>query len=552
MTKKASTKKASTKKTSIDVEALPEFARKQALSKLKGARFSARSGTYFGGSSSRRGVSTWSPPQGDADADTLTDRVKIICRSRDLIRNVPIATGAINTNQLHVIGTGLTMQSRVNRNVLNLSEDKAAELQENIESEWKLWANNLDCSYDRRANFADTQSLVLRSYLESGDVFCLLPFELRNTSPYGLKLQIIEGDRVCNKAGVRDTKTLAGGVHMDSKGAPIAYDIRTANPGSEKSFERKWETIPAFNKLGRRNILHIYERLRPDQTRGMPYLAPIIEIVKQLSKYTNAEIAAAVVNSYFTVFLKSETGTTGLSPFAMTAETNASSQDQDYKLGMGAFITLGANESVDFADPKRPNQNFEKFMQAMFQQIGVSLSIPYELLMYKFSSSYSAARASMLLAWLTFRTKRSLIVNHYCNPVYEAWFEEAVARGRIDAPGFMDDFAMRSAYLGAKWIGQSPGQIDPVKETTAALDRIAGRLTTIAGESAAIGEDFDANINQIAYEERVMREKGVSFVGQGARGGSGQAIINAETMADEGGTEEDIDEEEDTEEDTED
>jgi hypothetical protein len=27
-----------------------------------------------------------------------------------------------------------------------------------------------------------------------------------------------------------------------------------------------------------------------------------------------------------------------------------------------------------------------------------------------------------------------------------------------------------------------------------------------------------------------MREKGISIVGQGARGGSGQAIINAETM----------------------
>lgn len=99
--------------------------------------------------------------------------------------------------------------------------------------------------------------------------------------------------------------------------------------------------------------------------------------------------------------------------------------------------------------------------------------------------------------------------------------EEAVLRGRIDAPGFMDDFAIRAAYLENTWVGPNPGQIDPTKETTAALDRIGGRLTTIAGESAAIGEDFDKNIDQIAYEENTMAQKKVSPVGMGARGGTG-------------------------------
>jgi capsid protein len=136
----------------------------------------------------------------------------------------------------------------------------------------------------------------------------------------------------------------------------------------------------------------------------------------------------------------------------------------------------------------------------------------------------------MLLAWKMFRTRRTWLENHFCNLVYEAWFNEAVLRGRVDAPGYFDDFTIKAAYLQNIWVGPSPGQLDPVKETNAALDRIGGRLSTIAGESAQIGEDFDKNVGQIAYEERTMREKGISIVGQGARGGSGQAIINAETM----------------------
>jgi lambda family phage portal protein len=496
------------KKRTVKMEALPAFAQKQ---RIGTGKFSTRSDTYFGGSYTRRGTLGWQPPQGDADADQLTNRTQIVNRSRDLVRNAPIATGAIATNQLHIVGSGITMQSRINRRVLQISEEEAQKKQNTIESEFRLWSDNLDCSYNRKANFYDNQSLVLRSALESGDVFALLPFEMRNTSPYGLKIQLIEGDRVCNEGGTRNTFKLTAGVHMNSKGAPTAYDIRSTNPGTEKGFEYKWRTVPAFTPSGRRNILHVYEQLRPDQTRGMPYLTPIIEIIKQLSKLTNAEIAAAVVNSYFTVFLKSPDGNTDLAPFAMDGETNAKTDDQDYKLGMGAFITLGTDESVEFADPKRPNHNFDAFVMSLLRQIGAALSIPYELLNYQFSSSYSASRSAMLLAWKMFKTRRTWLENHFCNLVYEAWFEEAVLRGRVIAPGFMEDFAIKAAYLQNKWVGPNPGQIDPTKETQAARERIAARMTTIAGESAAIGEDFDRNIEQVGYEESLMEAKGIKF-----------------------------------------
>lgn len=519
------------KKNEISIKAknIPPFAKKQL--QLKGGKFSAGAGAYYGASRTRRATYGWKPGLGDADADTLPDQKELIARSRDMVRNVPVATGALMTNQLHIVGSGLKMQSTINRNVLQMSEEDAAALQKVIESEWGLWADNLDCSLNRKANFAGNQSLVLRSALESGDVFVLLPYELRRTSPYGLKLQLIEADRVSNKDNTRNTTSLAGGVHTDKQGAPTAYDIRTTNPGSEKSFGNNWTTVEAFNKAGRPNILHVYEQLRPDQTRGMPYLAPITEIIKQLSKYTNAEIAAAVINSCFTVFVKSPSGNVTLSPLAKN-ETQDQSNDSDYKLESGAIIDLAEGDDVVFADPKRPNQNFDSFVISLYRQIGAALSIPYELLVYQFTSSYSASRSAMLLAWKMFITRRIWLENHFCNLVYERWFEEAVLLGRVVAPGFMEDLAIRAAYLQNHWVGPNPGQIDPVKETNAALARINGRLSSHEAETAAMGKDWDKVISQIAYEETTMKEKGVSFVGEGTSGGSGQAIINAEAQAD--------------------
>jgi capsid protein len=53
------------------------------------------------------------------------------------------------------------------------------------------------------------------------------------------------------------------------------------------------------------------DHLRINQARGVPYLAPVIEALKQLDRYTESEIMAAVVNSFFAVFIKSKLGRRG-------------------------------------------------------------------------------------------------------------------------------------------------------------------------------------------------------------------------------------------------
>ena len=55
--------------------------------------------------------------------------------------------------------------------------------------------------------------------------------------------------------------------------------------------------------------LVIFESERAEQYRGVPYLAPVIESLKQLTRYSEAEIMAAVINGFFTVFITTEENT---------------------------------------------------------------------------------------------------------------------------------------------------------------------------------------------------------------------------------------------------
>ncbi len=457
-------------------------------------------------------MSQWSALSGDADSDTIADLPTLRNRSRDMIRNSPLATGAINTTCTNAVGTGLRLQARLDCNVLGIGEAEADKLEALIEREWSLFADSQECDLARTQNFYDLQDLVFRSALESGDTFVLMPYLERPGSPYGLKLQIIEADRVCNKDLQRDSSTLVAGVEKDEYGAPTAYQIMDQHPGAYLStIEKTWKVVPAFGKkTGRRNVIHLYQMLRPGQTRGVPFLAAVIEPLKQLDRYTEAELMAAVISGMFTVFIETPTGENNFGPMTPASETGGKSGDDDLKLASGAIVSLSNGEKISTANPGRPNTAFDPFVMAILRQIGASLEIPFELLIKHFTSSYSAARAALLEAWKFFSTQRKWLAENFCQIVYEAWMTEAVATGRISAPGFFDDPVIRKAYLGAEWIGPAKGMIDERSEIEAAQMRADMGVSTLAEETAALtGGDWERKHRQSVKERRMRIEGGL-------------------------------------------
>ena len=487
--------------------AAPQWAARRLQSRVTMAAV----GGYHGGKTDRRALTAWHRSGGSADADTLGELQTLRAGSRDLVRNSPIAGGAISTTTTNVVGTGLTLQSQIDAEALGMDDEEAAAWQRTTEREFRLFSESPDCDVTRRQNLYGLQTLAFRSTLESGDVLCLLPHVRRPGRDYTLALQLVEADRLSNPTFKPDTPALSSGVEMDGFGAPVAYHVCRTHPGDLMSVTRQWDRVPAYGpSSGRKNVIHLYTQLRIGQTRGVPYLAPVIEPLKQLERYTDAEIMAAVISGMFTVFVKT-TGE-GLSPLDNATSANTGSNSQvagwDGKLGNGLIVDLADGESIETANPGRPNANFDPFVQAIVQQIGVALELPFEVLMKHFQSSYSAARAALLDAWRFFRCRRDWLAENFCKPVYEAWMDEAVAMGRIAAPGYFSSPAIRKAYLGSRWIGDAPGSIDPLKEVNAAEKRLDIGISTLADESVAYdGGDWEPKHRQ-QVKERAMRKEG--------------------------------------------
>jgi lambda family phage portal protein len=451
----------------------------------------------------------WSTSPGSPDEDNLGDLPTLRTRSRSLDRDNPLAGGAINTAEAHIVGTGLALRAEVDREILGWDETRAITFQKTAERYFNIWARTKAADLTLTLDHYEQQSLGLRTVLLSGDALALITYRKHSSSPFGTCVQLIEGDRLGNEKNQPDSTTLTGGVMLDSHGAPWGYHVMDQHPGARIGVSlRTWSKVPAFTASGRRACLHLFNSLRPEQHRGVPYLAPVIEALKELGEYTDGELRAAVVSGLYTV------GITSPAPDGDLPGTGASDDNDEtgdaFTLGYGAVNYLDAGEKIETYQPNRPNVAFDPFVLAVLRQIGVRLEIPYEILIKHFTASYSASRAALLEMTRFVRRRRYWLAANFCQPVYEAVLEEVIALGYLEAPGFFEDPLLRLAYSGANWVGDSMGQIDPRKEGEAWKLMVDEGFATKGEATATLtGGDYDRNVEIRAYEQRRERELGI-------------------------------------------
>lgn len=489
----------------------PEKALKREVARKKLSLVNSGYGNY-GANATKKAVIGWTHGGGSHREDIEEHINTLRQRSRDLYcGGSTLATGAVKRLRTNAVGTGLHLKSTINEEILGISSEEARKLEETIEREFAHWANSTNCDIERIDNFYQLQQLALLNALLSGDSFALMTTTKRTGSIYDLRIELVEADRVSTPDNETINPLYCEGVEKNANGEVVAYHISKFHPLSFQDREpREWVRVKAFGeKTGRRNVIHVMNRERIGQVRGVPFLSPVIETIKQLGRYTEAEVLAAVINGLFTVFIEKESASDDV-PFgeAVPEDMQVDSEDEgSIELAPGAVIDLGEGEKANMVNPGRPNPNFDPFVMAVIKQIGAALEIPYELLIMAFSNNYSASRAAILEFFKVIKMYRAWFVTDFCQPIYEEWLCEAVAKGRINAPGFFNDPIIKDAYCSAEWNGPSAGQLDPKKEVEAAELRVQGGFSTRERETTELtGTDFYKNIKQRKREEELLKE----------------------------------------------
>ena len=193
------------------------------------------------------------------------------------------------------------------------------------------------------------------------------------------------------------------------------------------------------------------------------------------------------------------------------------------------------------------------FEDSLLRHICAALGLSYEQFSKDYSkTNYSSARASMIETWKYMQSRKKLITDRFATLVYMLWLEEEINRPNTDLPlpkgnAHFYEGINREAYSRCDWIGASRGQIDELKETQAAVLRIASGLSTYEEELGKLGKDYREVFTQRAREMGLIEKKKLNFTLSTSKPGTQKETDSRASNNDDADTDTDTDTENDDE-----
>ena len=230
-------------------------------------------------------------------------------------------------------------------------------------------------------------------------------------------------------------------------------------------------------KTGRIMAWMVYgEKIRVNDTRGMPALGILLQGLKELDRYSDAEQRAAALNAILALWINKKQDKIGTRSFTGGAqrydsvgEDTASEATVTREFNIArqypgiVLDELAHGEEPTSFSAARPNVNYRAFEEAMMASFAWCKEMPPNIFRLAFSSNYSASGAEINEYKLYLDGKRGEIADDTTKPLYREWLLSMVLIDKISAPGLLEAWRDKSKFLewGAWTSSEWGGAIKP-------------------------------------------------------------------------------------------
>lgn len=448
-------------------------------------------------------LDSWQPGISHPDNEINPSRDAIVARARDLARNNPNVSGAVNRLVEMVVGPNIMYVPQPNIDVMGKSDDWEDEWVTNVEAWFDFWAEDdrMLCDVNRQMQFGAMVALAYRHWVIDGEA-CAVIKMLDRGGMFQTAVQLIDPDRLSNPMGTPDGAVppngkgrVYGGVEVNSSGAPIAYHIRVRHPDDQNFFANdgyRWERVARYGPTGRPQFIHAFRADRAEQRRGVSRISALIKLSKISEKLTGATLDTAILANFLAVGITSEY------PTAEVAQALAPTADGVDGWTLEKQIEYRANNRIRMKGPQvnhylpgekpevlssnHPNDNYVEFSHDLKREGASALGLSYAQYNQDYADiNYSSGRLQGNEVWRAQLHERRLFTQMFCTPISGAFMEEGVLLGKIKAPGGWQGFyKWRGALVQAEWMGPGRGTGNPMQEANANdIDTNANRTNLI-------------------------------------------------------------------------
>jgi lambda family phage portal protein len=499
-------------------------------------------------------IALWSSPLKSIDAEILPEKPVIDGRARDMLRNDAYIQGGSNLHKDNIVGSHYLLNSRPSSKVVLGAVDDVweDEFQSEVEEKWELYSDSSDNWIDatRSNNFTQLVRLGVGVHFAAGEMLSTVEYIKDDGSPFNTAIQFVDLDRLSTSPLSRNDADVREGIRFNKRGAPVAYQIRTQHPsdygpmfGTLGYQLPQWKEVALRKPWGRLQVIHLFETLRPDQSRGLTDLVTALKATKIGHTWRDLNVQHAVTQAMYAAAITSELPSeqvfSALGGGALTAD-KTQELVTNYATGYLSSVAqyAGTNRGLQIDGVKIPHlypgTKLEllspgksglqpEFESSLLRYIAASMGVSYEQLSRDYTkTNYSSARAAMNETWKFMQARKKMIADKFATICYRLWLEEAINKNEISAiPKRRAGILYTNDRLNLKfdaiskcdWIGASRGQIDEYKETQAAVLRITSGLSTAEDELARLGKDWRKVYRQLKREMALRETLGLMFTG---------------------------------------
>lgn len=435
--------------------------------------------SYDAAKSGRRGAN-WTATGASANVEISASISTMRERSRDLIRNNPLARNS----------QGKWADSTVGAGVLCRWQDKR------LQEKWDEWTKL--CSADGLAHFEAIQYLAAMAEFESGEV--LLRIRPRRKSdgvwpPF--QIQILESDYLDNtKTGPVDGGYCINGVEFNAIGKRVAYWLWEQHPGDAYSVGFRNSVSTNSKRVPAREIAHIFQATRPGQVRGVPRIAVATQPARDTADWEEAEILRKRTEACIAAAVTSPEG----DDFRFTAEVEDANGNQVSTMEPGMLLKLKPGEDVSWNNPTYAG-GYDEYKVSRQRDIAAGVQVPFELATGNYSkSNYSSSRMGAVAFKRTVNAFQwNVLIPLACEFVAQEFLRQLAIYENV------------TTDTSRKWTPPAFELLDRAAEAKADQIELQTGKTSWPQMVSASGEDPEQQIAEIErYAER-LRAAGIDF-----------------------------------------
>lgn len=431
-----------------------------------------------------RHTSGWATSGNSANAEFGVngyDLDTVIQRSRDLARNTPYAARAVSVLASSIVGTGIA--PRLN------TTDKAAK--KAAKNEWDAFSEN--CDPEGLMDFYGLQMQVARCMVESGEALIRwIPRPLKDYA-FPLQCQVLEPDYIdkTKNGELNNGGYILQGVEFDATGMRVAYWMFDRHPGEMS----RWGKKNPSKRVSADFISPCFFPLRPGQTHGAPWFAPIALRAKDINDYDETEVRRKKIETAIAAFVTRAGGTAG-SVFGKSDKESDGTKKE--KVRQGTIAYLNAGEDVKLGQPTHV-QGYSEYMDVQLHALAAGCGCTYEQMTGNLrNTNYSSARVGLIEFYKLVDACQWLVVKPML--LAPAWRKFQAARQVLHG-----DAGQGSAI----WAMPARPWVDPEKEQNANRAAVRNGIMTLPDVIAAQGEDPDEVLENIAATNARLDELGL-------------------------------------------